>query len=504
MAGTMEIQKISITKLRVDCIVNAANQQLQQGSGVCGAIFAEAGAQRLERACSLYGGCPVGKAVLTPGFELPAKYIIHAVGPKWSGGRSGEPEQLWSCYQESMKLAMEHNCRSIAFPLISSGIYGYPAEPAWKTALRSVRSFLAEHRDYPVKVIFAVIDDAMLTMGTALLRDMEEKSRAAAEKERQRHVPVCSMSANTTVSGYYVLQAPVMKTTAAGKTFLSAAVGDRTGSIPAIFWDYAGPIGRDESGSAVFIKGQISEFKGALQITLDSLRLAKQEEPVELSLLVQTAPIDGEALYREIEEMVEAMGDEDYKAVCREFLGRFGEKFKTIPAAKSVHHSFLQGLLMHTGTMLKAARELAKLYPAVIDRDLLLAGTLLHDFSKREEFSFSNLGLVSGYSVKGQLLGHLTMGAMEVEHIARELGIPEEKSILLQHMLLSHHGKPEYGAAVEPMCAESELLSIIDMLDSRMEIYRENMEQTPLGKFSDRIFPLDGRRIYRHYDPEKQ
>ena len=128
----------------------------------------------------------------------------------------------------------------------------------------------------------------------------------------------------------------------------------------------------------------------------------------------------------------------------------------------------------------------------------MLTGTLLHDFKKREEFGFSELGLVTEYTVKGQLLGHLVMGAQEIAAVAAELGVPEKKSVLLQHMILSHHGEPEWGAAVRPMCAEAELLSYIDLIDSRMEIYKENFEATPVGEFSDRIYALDGKRIYHH------
>ena len=132
-----------------------------------------------------------------------------------------------------------------------------------------------------------------------------------------------------------------------------------------------------------------------------------------------------------------------------------------------------------------------------MDRSLLIAGTLLHDFAKMQEFTFSPLGLVTDYSTKGQLLGHLVMGAQEVAEISKELGISEEKSVLLQHMLLSHHGEPEFGAAVRPQCAESELLSLIDMIDSRMEIYRTALQDVPLGEFSNRIFALE-KKIYHH------
>ena len=124
MAGTLRIRKQSITKMNVDCIVNAANSQLGHGGGVCGAIFAEAGARELQNACDAIGHCPTGSAVITPGFNLKAKYIVHAVGPIWQGGNQNEEALLYSCYQDAIKVAADNGCRSVAFPLISSGIYG--------------------------------------------------------------------------------------------------------------------------------------------------------------------------------------------------------------------------------------------------------------------------------------------------------------------------------------------------------------------------------------------
>ena len=123
---------------------------------------------------------------------------------------------------------------------------------------------------------------------------------------------------------------------------------------------------------------------------------------------------------------------------------------------------------------------------------------LLHDFAKEREFTFSGLGMVTDYSLSGQLIGHLVMGAQEVQQCAESLGLPQEKSLLLQHMILSHHGEPDFGAAVRPMCAEAELLSLIDLVDSRMEIYAEALQELPEGTFSGRIFALD-KKIYRHH-----
>ena len=323
------------------------------------------------------------------------------------------------------------------------------------------------------------------------------------ESSATPHLYVLDMEPNTPVAGYYILNTASLRTTGNGKTFLSASITDRTGTVNVIYWDYNGPLRSSDEGKTVFIRGQISEFKGALQITLEAIRPANDSDIIDRSTLVPTAPIDADKMYEEVLAIVDSMTDPDYKAVAKEFLDCHCESFRAIPAAKSVHHGFVHGLLMHTGNMVKIAAQLADLYPQVINRDLLITGTLIHDFAKRDEFTFSDLGLVSGYSVRGDLLGHLVMGAQEVSEVCWDLEIPEEKSVLLQHLLLSHHGKPEYGAAVVPLCAEAELLSLIDAIDSRMEIYRENLENTPLGQFSDRIFALDGRRAYHHYDPQK-
>lgn len=305
------------------------------------------------------------------------------------------------------------------------------------------------------------------------------------------------MSVGDQLEGFFLLQDAFIKTTMGGKPFLSMVLSDCTGTIVSQVWDYPGPVTPKDTGAVVKIRGTVSEFKGTLQITVQRLRLADSSDQYNISDLVPTAPIDVEATWQKLQEIVDTIKDQDYAVICKEMLRRYGEKVKSIPAAKSVHHSFLNGLLMHTAYMLQTADFLAGMYESVIDRSLLIAGTLLHDFAKCEEFSTSPLGLVTDYSMKGQLLGHLVMGAHEVSNVCDELHIPEEKSVLLQHLILSHHGQPEYGAAVQPMCAESELLSFIDMIDSRMEIYRETLEEIPAGEFSKRIFALD-RRIYHH------
>ncbi len=313
-----------------------------------------------------------------------------------------------------------------------------------------------------------------------------------------KHVSIEEMLLGNRVEGFYILKNATTKMTAAGKPFLTATLTDQTGKIDAKVWDYGGPVGTADEGKVVKVLGTVTEFRGTPQLTIEKIRLAEAADPVDPAALVPAAPIEKENVYRELCALVDSIEDVDYQAVCRLLLQRHGQALQTIPAAKSVHHAFLQGLLMHTFHMMKTADFLAGLYSDTVDRSLLLAGTLLHDFGKETEFRFSSLGLVTDYSVRGQLLGHLVMGAQEIAEAAKELDVPEEKSVLLQHMILSHHGEPDFGAAVRPMCAESELLSLIDMVDSRMEIYREILAETPAGEFSARVFALDDKRLYHH------
>ena len=170
--SSIKIKKISLTKLDTDAIVNAANEGLRQGGGVCGAIFRDAGADNLTKACNAIGGCKTGNAVITPGFNLPAKYVIHAVGPKWVDGNHNEPKLLYSAYKQSLLLAKENGLHSIGFPLISAGIFGYPLDGAWRKAILACHDFMRDNPDYDIKIIFAVLDDNILAVGENTLKEI--------------------------------------------------------------------------------------------------------------------------------------------------------------------------------------------------------------------------------------------------------------------------------------------------------------------------------------------
>ena len=178
----IEIRKIGITELEADAIVNAANEGLWAGGGVCGAIFSAAGYEELQDACNAIGHCDTGSAVITPAFNLHAKYIIHAVGPRWSGGTNHEPQLLYGAYKRSLELAAENGCHSIGFPLLSAGIFGYPADQAWRKAIQACQDFLSAHKDIDMQVVFAVIDDRMQVLGQ---KTLDELSSSHAEENKQ-------------------------------------------------------------------------------------------------------------------------------------------------------------------------------------------------------------------------------------------------------------------------------------------------------------------------------
>ncbi len=308
---------------------------------------------------------------------------------------------------------------------------------------------------------------------------------------------VNEFAASDLVRGVYLMDAAAVKTARNGKPYLDLTLSDCTGKIPGKAWNYTGSLNSESAGTPVYVEGAVSEFQGALQFTCDQIRVAEGSDNIDKARLVPVAPIDADAAWGELMGIVDGIQDPVYRCVTERLLRKHEAEFTAAPAAKGVHHAFLHGLLMHTRDMAWMALKAASIYGDVVNRDLLLAGTILHDIGKLQEYELTDLGLASGFTTAGNLAGHLVLGAMEVRDTCIAIGADSEKSLLLQHMLLAHHGKPEYGAAVEPACPEAEILSMLDMMDARVEVYRNAYKAMEPGTNStQRVYAL-GHYVYK-------
>jgi 3'-5' exoribonuclease len=220
----------------------------------------------------------------------------------------------------------------------------------------------------------------------------------------------------------------------------------------------------------VKVRGEVSRYNGRLQLTLDKLRVAEGEE-VELSDYLPQTAFDVEELWSELERTVESITDIHLKSLLRAFLGdeEIAEAFRQAPAAKSLHHAWLGGLLEHVVSLAGLCELAAKHYPE-INRDLLLTGAILHDIGKLSELSW---GTSFDYTIPGQLLGHITLGVSMIERKLVALpDFPAALRVLVEHLVLSHHGKLEFGSPKLPMIAEAVMLHHLDDLDAKMQVMR--------------------------------
>ena len=278
-----------------------------------------------------------------------------------------------------------------------------------------------------------------------------------------------------------------------GANYLNLELRDSSGNINGKKWDVSLD---DESifaiGNVVYIEGEVLKYKENLQIKVLSGVLVPVEE-IDTTRFIKQPPLPKEELIKRFNQYVDSIKNEDCKKILDYLIKRLSPNLFEYPAAVSVHHDYASGLLMHTVSMADIASFLVDYYPN-INRDILITGVLLHDMGKTIEFEGP---IVYKYSLTGKLLGHITIMVSEIRRAAEGLKITSEVPLLLEHMVLSHHGYPEFGSAVLPMTQEAILLSLIDNLDSKMVIVQKALENTNPGEFSQKVFPLDNRTIYK-------
>ena len=309
--------------------------------------------------------------------------------------------------------------------------------------------------------------------------------------------------ANGLVDCFLLVKASNKKTSSKGDDFLDMTLADKTGEINAKLWSYVpSKDGEYQPGDIVKVRGSVSMYNGAEQLRIEKIRHAQPSDEVNADDLVASADYSGEDMFGELLKIAEDFKDADIKAIVTTLLLENKEKLTYGPAAFKLHHAIRGGLMLHVLSIVRLCQKVCELY-TFVDQELLIAGAILHDIAKTVEYEMTPSGLASGYTVRGNLIGHLAEGAMMIRATANKLGITNETPMLLEHMVLSHHGEPDFGAAVRPAFIEAELLSQLDMLDARMFEMKEATFGTQSGEFTGKLWSMDNRKLYNHGRDDK-
>lgn len=302
------------------------------------------------------------------------------------------------------------------------------------------------------------------------------------------------------IQDFFMVKAIAIKIGSNKKQYLDLVLCDKTGDLTAKKWDVADTelptLNEIREGDIIKLKGSVTEWNGMRQLRVQRLRKSVPEDNVELMDYIKAAPEKAEDMYRFIEDKAGAMKDEELRRLCLRVLSDHQEKLLYYPAAAKNHHAELAGLLYHMKRMVMTAERVCEVY-GNLNRDLVTAGVILHDIEKINEIDADTMGMASGYSFEGQLLGHLVQGIKSIDRLAEELGVEREKAIMLEHMILSHHYEPEFGSPKKPLFPEAEILHYLDMIDARMYDMQEALDATFPGEFSDRVWTLDNRKLYK-------
>ncbi|WP_404408556.1 3'-5' exoribonuclease YhaM [Jeotgalibacillus malaysiensis] len=296
------------------------------------------------------------------------------------------------------------------------------------------------------------------------------------------------------VDQYLLVKQMTKGVTTAGKPFLTLIFQDRSGDIEAKLWDAGDEEERKyQPQTIVKVAGEIHNYRGKNQLRLRQIRPASAQDNVKMGDFLETAPLSIESMTEELTQYIFEMKNPVIQRITRHLLKKYQKSFMEYPAATKNHHEFVSGLAFHVVSMLRLGKFLAEQYPS-LNKDLLYAGIILHDMGKVKELS----GAVSAtYTLEGNLLGHISIMVNEIAEAAKELEIEAEEVLLLQHMILSHHGKAEWGSPKPPMLMEAEILHYIDNIDAKMVMMDRVISRTNSGEYTERVFALENRSFYR-------
>jgi 3'-5' exoribonuclease len=282
-------------------------------------------------------------------------------------------------------------------------------------------------------------------------------------------------------------------TTTSNVPFLTITLQDKTGTIEGKFWDIKPDLeAMIQPGVFLQVRGDVLLYRQVMQLKIDQVKLLNPDS-LDISDFTITAPIPLPKMEATLKDTIASINDPHYKKLVSALIEDHYQAFIVFPAATRNHHAYTSGLLYHTLSMVDIAEFFISKYPP-INRDLLISGILLHDLAKTRELSSP---IITKYTLEGKLLGHIHMMASEIYAKAKQLDIPEQHTILLQHLVLSHHGKPEFGSAIQPFTKEALLLHMIDDFDAKMTMIDKALETVEPGNFTPRLFTFDDRSFYK-------
>lgn len=315
-----------------------------------------------------------------------------------------------------------------------------------------------------------------------------------------KQIFVEELKQNANIIDFFMVKMIGLKTGGNNKIYLDLKLGDKTGEVNSKKWDVADDekdmLEEIKEGDLVKVKASVTDWQNQKQLRVTRIRKAVDSDGLKLEDFVKAAPENPVHMYEYILDVAKAMEDEDLRRVTVRVLEDNREKLMYYPAAMRNHHAEFAGLLWHMKRMVMAGLKLCDVYTD-LDKDLLAAGVIVHDIEKIHEIHSDLNGVSPGYSFEGQMLGHIVMGIKYLEKLGDELGISREKLIMLEHMILSHHYEPEFGSPKKPLFPEAEMLHYLDIMDARMFDMSEALSTAKPGDFSDRVWTLDNRRLYK-------
>jgi len=307
----------------------------------------------------------------------------------------------------------------------------------------------------------------------------------------------------TEVTDFFMIKSAGIKVGSNKKQYFDVLLGDKTGEVNSKKWDISEAeipmLQSMKEGDIIKVRALVTDWNGQTQLRIGRIRPSNAEDQLDIADFIKAAPEQSQDMFDFIYQTADSMKDQDLRALCTRLLADNRDKLMYYPAASKNHHAEYGGLLYHVKRMLMTGLAVCDIYP-ILNRDLVAAGVILHDIEKLNEIESNEYGVSPGYSFEGQMLGHIIQGIKLLDRITEELNFPREKALMLEHMILSHHYEPEFGSPKKPLFPEAEVLHYLDILDARMFDMEDALNGVEPGGFSDRIWTLDNRRIYKATD----